>query len=88
MTVDHWHIPPLQTLTRIAQRTMCTIVPLFPFVHKPTFGIMTVPLALGFAMTVCGSLGGREKTIGEEEVQDEVRKVVRIEKTDKLIAVR
>lgn len=66
---------------------MNTIIPHFPFVHKPTFGLMTVPLALGFAMTVCGSLGGREKMIGEEEREDEVRKVVRIEKTDKLIEV-
>lgn len=66
---------------------MNTIIPHFPFVHKPTFGLMTVPLALGFAMAVCGSLGGREKMIGEEEREDEVRKVVRIEKTDKLIEV-
>ncbi|CDZ96249.1 FOG: Zn-finger [Phaffia rhodozyma] len=52
--VEHWQLPPLKTMTKIARRTMVQLVPHIPMLHRPTFVICQVPICIAFSVCTIG----------------------------------
>jgi hypothetical protein len=53
--IPHWHMPSIQTLSRIAKQTVSTLIIHVPIIHMPTFRMAEVSAALSFALSVVGS---------------------------------
>lgn len=100
--VEHWQLPPLRILSKVAKRTITQLIPHMPFVHVPSFALNKVPGCVGFAISSCGrplrnrvsGAGGQDgggdggDGLGEGGSWDRLKSVVRTEKTDMLVRVR
>ncbi|KAL7412347.1 hypothetical protein BDY24DRAFT_392626 [Mrakia frigida] len=53
-SVEHWQIPPISTLTKIARRTLTQLAPHLPMIHVPTFVLKEAPGCLAFSMCTVG----------------------------------
>lgn len=61
-SIPHWALPPLQTLSLMANRTYDTVLKHFAFIHMPTFRLVDTAACLAFAIcTVGGIKNGGEK---------------------------
>jgi len=60
--VPHWALPPLKTMSLMANRTFDTILNHFSFLHGPTFKLIDTAACLAFAIcTVGGVRSGKHK---------------------------
>lgn len=60
--VPHWDLPPIKSLSLMANRTFDTVLNHFSFLHGPTFKLMDTAACLAFAMcTVGGVISNKHK---------------------------
>ena len=60
--IPHWALPPLRTLSLMANKTFNTVLNHFPFVHMPTFRLIDTAACLAFAIcTVGGIRSGKQQ---------------------------
>ena len=60
--IPQWALPPLRTLSVMANRTFHTVLTHFSFVHMPTFRLIDTAACLAFAIcTVGGIRSGKQK---------------------------
>lgn len=61
-SIPHWALPPLQTLSLMANRTFDTVLKHFAFIHMPTFKLVDTAACLAFAICTVGGIknGGDE----------------------------
>lgn len=52
--MEHWQLPPLATLTKIARRTMSQLNPHIPMLHLPTFSLTQAPICVAFSICTIG----------------------------------
>jgi hypothetical protein len=54
--IPHWALPPLKTLSLMANRTCDTVLQHFSFVHMPTFRLVDTAACLAFAICTVGGI--------------------------------
>lgn len=54
--IPHWALPPLKTLSLMANRTCDTVLQHFSFVHMPTFRLTDTAACLAFAICTVGGI--------------------------------
>lgn len=54
--IPHWALPPLKTLSLMANRTCETVLQHFSFVHMPTFRLIDTAACLAFAICTVGGI--------------------------------
>jgi len=54
--IPHWALPPLRTLSLMAERTFDTVLNHFSFVHTPTFKLTDTAACLAFAICTVGGI--------------------------------
>ena len=54
--IPHWGLPPLRTLSVMANRTFDTVLKHFSMVHTPTFRLIDTAACLAFAICTVGGI--------------------------------
>lgn len=60
-SIPHWSLPPLKTLSLMANRTFDTVLKHFSFVHMPTFKLVDTAACLAFAICTIGGIKNGSK---------------------------
>lgn len=54
--IPHWALPPVKTLSLMANRTFDTVLNHFSFIHTPTFRLVDTAACLAFAICTIGGV--------------------------------